>query len=911
MSSLGLSMNNALTGLRATQRNIAVLSHNIANVSTPGYSRQIVNQEAQVVGGVGSGVRVNDVVRNIDRYLQRSITTQQSQLSRSDVVNEFHDRLQILLGEPGKGNSLDEYVSTFFNSLQQLSETPERTSFRTGAVDSAKTLAREVSELAYQIENLRYEADRDIGQGVTAVNDLISKLDVLNTAISRSYTLGQSTPDLLDQRDILLNDLASYMDINTFFEESGRVNVLTSTGISLVDGTPHKLQYSVQGSAQGLVDDSNFNSLTVAVLDSNGNARPNAQTLISSGKSREVTTQLTGGTFKGLQELRDKVLPDVLDMLDMLSSRLRDEVNAIHNSGSSFPGRPTLTGTRLVSSSDQYNWTGNVRIGVLSANGEPAPAGYLDESYTGARPLNLDLTFLDSGQGTGRPNMQTIIDEINNHFRAPPVKAKVGNANNIQLVTTTNTLPANIANPNLRFDLDIDNISKTDANIFVTGFTVLDDTAANITSVTTGAPQITLNPAGTYTTVAGSNNVQVAFNSTPTVNVGDTIYLSPPAGAVNGLTPAQLTGYFQVISVVGNQVEIQVTGAPAGPGGPVSDATVYAQSAYDTIDAGEKRRTRDAGGQFALDLSGNFGSAYYDITLDVAVVDEQGAVVTSTITYRVNNNQTNMLNDRFDNTSVGGNGQRVIPNNSQEFMRAILVDADGAELPKINGRYIGADTGYMKFVARDGLGISIDELNSKQLGDFNVVPTEMATNRGFSHFFGLNNLFKDNLDYREVRNLKNSAYDLAVEDAIANDPNMIATGKMVLQRQPSNPNDIPQYTYVRYSGDNQTAQNMAKFSTLAVGFDAAGGTPNSTLTVGGYVSELLGYVASEAVSATSAFDNQQVLFNGLSERQQSVSGVNLDEELANTITFQNAYAANAKVISLVNQLFEDLIGAFR
>ncbi|MBN8542676.1 MAG: flagellar hook-associated protein FlgK [Alphaproteobacteria bacterium] len=909
MSSLGLSMNNALTGLRATQRNIAVLSHNIANVSTPGYSRQIVNQEAQVVGGVGSGVRINDVVRNIDRYLQRSITTQQSSLSRTDVIDEFHDRLQILFGEPGASNSLDEYVSTFFNSLQQLAETPERTSFRTGAVDSAITLASQISELAFQIENLRYEADREIGQAVTAVNDLMSRLDVLNTAISRSYTLGQSTPDLLDQRDIILNDMASYMDITTFFEESGRVSVLTSSGISLVDGTPKRLQYSVQGSAQSFIDDASFNSLSVATLDSNGNLLPNPQTLISAGQSSAVTTQLTGGTLKGLQELRDTVLPDVLDMLDMLSSRLRDEVNAIHNNGSAFPGRASLTGTRLVSSADQYNWTGSVRIGVLSANGEPAPAGYLDEAYTGARPLNLDLTFLDSGQGTSRPNMQTIIDEINNHFRAPPVKAKVGNANNIQLVSTTDFIP-NVASPNFRFDLDIDNISKTDANIFVTGFTVLDDTATNITSVTTGAPQITLNPVGTYTTTVGTNNVQVAFNSTPTVNVGDTIYLSPPAGAVNGLTPAQLTGYFQVISVVGNQVEIQVTGAPAGPGGPVSDATVYAQSAYDTIDAGEKRRTRDSGGQFALDLSGNFGSAYYDITLDVAVVDEQGALVTSTITYRVNNNQTNMLNDRFDNTAVGGNGQRVIPNNSQEFMSAILVDADGMELPKINGRYIGADTGYLKFVARDGLSISIDEMNSKQLGDFNVVPTTMATNRGFSHFFGLNNLFKDNLDYREATNLKNSAIDLEVEDAIVSDPNLIATGKMVLQRQPSNPNDIPQYTYVRYSGDNQTAMAMAAFSTKAVGFDAAGGTASSTLTVGGYVSELLGYVASEAVSATSAFENQQVLFNGLSERQQSVSGVNLDEELANTITFQNAYAANARVISLVNQLFEDLIGAF-
>lgn len=907
MSGLGLSLNNALTGLRTTQRNIAVLSHNIANVNTPGYSRQIVNQEAQVFDGNGSGVRITNVTRNIDRYLQRSITVQQSQLSRTDAVDEYHDRLQILLGEPGAGNSIDEHISTFFTSLQRLSETPERTSFRTGAVDSAVTLAREISELAFEIENLRYEADRDIGQSVTKVNDLISRLDVLNVAIARGHVLGQPTADLLDERDIILNDLASHLDISTFFEESGRVNVLTSSGIALVDGTPKRLQYSVQGSTQSFIDGASLNALTVAVLDSNGNILPNPQVLISGGSSREVTTQLTGGTLAGLQELRDTVLPDVLDTLDQLTSRLRDEVNAIHNNGSAFPGRTSLTGTRAISSSDQYSFTGNVRISVLSTNGEPAPAAYLDESFTGARPLNLNLAFLDSGQGAGRPNIQTIIDEINNEFRAPPVKARVGNANNIQLVSTTDFIP-NASNPNFRFDLDIDNISASDANIFVTGFTVLDDTATNITSVTTGAAQIALNPVGTYTTTAGSNNVQIAFNGAPTVGVGDTIFLSPPAGAVNGLAPAQLTGYFQVISVVGNQVEIQVTGAPAGPGGPVNDATVFAQSSYDTIDAGEKRRTRDSAGPFALDLSGNLGSDFYDITLDIAVVDEQGVVVTSTITYRVNNNQTNLLNERFDNTAVGGGGQRVIPNSSQEFARAILVDADGNELPTINGRYIGADTGFLKIVARDGLAISIDELDSRQLGDFNVVPTALATNRGFSHFFGLNNLFKDELDYRQLNNLKNSAIDLAVEDVIASDPNLISTGRLVLQRQSSNPNDIPQYTYVRYNGDNQTAQAIAEFATRTVSFDAAGGTPASSLTVSGYASELLGYIASEAVSATSAFENQKILFEGLSERQQSVSGVNLDEELANTITFQNAYSANARVISIVNQLFEDLIG---
>jgi flagellar hook-associated protein FlgK len=904
-SGLGLSLNNALTGLRANQRNISVLSHNIANVNTEGYSRQVVSQSAIVIDGVGSGVRIDDVVRNIDTYLQRAIIGQQSDVSRADTMDEFHERLQLLFGEPGANNSLDEYVSNFFNALQQLAETPDRTSFRVNAVEAGVTLAREISNLANEIENLRYEADRSINQAVSTVNGLIQRLDTLNIAINRAYNMNQSTADLLDQRDSMLKALAEHMDISTFFEESGRVSVLTTSGAALVDTTPHRLVYSAQGSAQNFIDGASLGQLSIAVLDNNGNPRPNPQVLISGGTSDDVTTTLRSGTLKGLQEMRDTVLPDVLDMLDMMTSRLRDEVNALHNNGSSFPGKNTLTGTREIRSNDQYSWTGSVRIAVLNSTGQPVSAQYSDELYTGVRPLTMDLSLLDSGQGAGQPTMQAIIDEINNHFRSPPVKAKLGIVNNIQLVSDTATLPPSPTS-NFSFDLDIDNISRDDANIFVTGFTVLDDTAASITSVTQAAPQIALNPLNTYTTTVGSNNVFIETASALNLGPGDTIFLSPPGAAVNGLAPAQLSGYFQIVSVSGTTVEVVATGAPAAATGSVNDASgVYAQEPYDTIDAGEKRRTRDTG-TFSVDLSGNLGSAYYDISLDVATVDEDGVVSQSTITYRVLNGQNNLLNDRYDNTAMTGAGQRIVPNTSQETIRAIMVDVDGNELPKVNGLYQG-EIGFLSLVGGSGFSIAIDEMDSKQLGDLGTQPASQQTNRAFSHYFGLNNFFEDTLAYGTVTNLKNSAIDLAVEQSLEDNPNIVATGRLELQNQPSDPDDLPQYTYVRYVGNNSLAQELAGVVTKNVSFDAAGGLSSANLTVGGYTSEMLGAIAADAAAAAGAFKNAEVLFDGFSERANAISGVNLDEELANTITFQNAYSANARVISVVNTLFDDLV----
>ena len=133
--SLSLALNNALTGLAVNQKALSITSHNIANANTEGYSRQIIQQSAQYINSVGVGVKIEDVVRNVDKYLQRSLIRQGSDVGYADVVNVYHERLQVLLGQPGGQNTLDEYITNFFNDVQALAETPERVSFRETAVD--------------------------------------------------------------------------------------------------------------------------------------------------------------------------------------------------------------------------------------------------------------------------------------------------------------------------------------------------------------------------------------------------------------------------------------------------------------------------------------------------------------------------------------------------------------------------------------------------------------------------------------------------------------------------------------------------------------------------------------------------------------------------------------------------------
>ncbi len=911
--SLALALNNALSGLRINQQSIAVLSQNIANVNTVGYSRQLINQSAVNVEGIGSGVRIDDITRKIDSYLQRSLQSQGSVNASSQTFNAYFERIQSLLGQPGASNSIDSFLTRFFNSVQQLAETPETNSLKSNAVASAVTLAGQISGLAINVHDLRFEADREIGETISTVNSALDRLRSINAALVQSGTLGQSNTGLLDDRDRELRKLSDNLNISVTFANNGVATVVGGDGaVLLEDGVRHQIAYARASSVDSFINDARLGAVEVLSLDNENREIGNRVTLISGGPSEAVRSTLASGKLAALQQVRDVKFPSILEQLDGLASRLRDQVNTIHNKGSGFPAATSLSGDRVLRAGDQTAFLGSVRIAVLQQNGSPVVANYADEAFTGIRPLTLNLSQLDAGQGNGKPTVQTIIDEINNHFGAPGNKAKLGNINNIQLASNTGTLPSG-APPLFNFDLDLENISSDAANVFVTSISVRDDTAANITNVTQTAPSFTISGTNSYTTTNGSADVTINLTAIPNVAVGDRIFLNPPSAAVNGIAAANLGGFFTVTAVSGTNVTFTAAAAATATGSVNDPGAITGQPKYDTITPGDKRRTREQG-QLQVDFSANQSSAYYDITVNVSVIDAAGVVSSAPITYRVVNNRTDLLNQRYDAQSVGGAGTLVQPLTSQPSLRAVLVDADGNELPTLNGKYIDGP-GFLKIIGGtnstgESYSIAIDELNSDHVGKPDANPPESGTRRGFSHYFGLNNFFEANLPTISGDATKGSAVNLRVEDRIANNANLISIGSLVQQPPNVASGNRTLYTYVRFAGDNSIAQQFAKLNAQTIAFEAAGGLPSSEQSLQGYTSQLLGFVSQRSAEARDNAANAQTLFDGFQSRSDASSGVNLDEELANTVTFQNAYSATARVITLVNELYEALINAF-
>ncbi len=819
---LTTSLSTALTGLRASQQSIAVLSQNIANANNEDYTRQVVSQSTIAGNGQsGNGVRIDDITRVVDQAIDRTVISRRSLVARSSVIDSYYQQSQIIIGQPGRDNSIDTYTQNFFNSLQTLSNDTENSSLKLDAVSASETLANEISNLAFGLETLRFEADKDIERSVNRINASINTLHDLNIAAATADSLGNGSNIIADEMDTELNNLAEEFNITYEYNDRGQVTVNAANGAPLLDtSSRYNLSYQSSSSAQELVDDTpslaisafRVDNITGEIIQSSG------YELVSGGNKSDVESPLTGGAIQGLLEIRDELIPDILDQLDNFVAVLRDEVNAIYNNGSAFPPETTLNGSTLIDPTDIQSWNGTVLIGAVQVgnstiDGQPVPSPYASQT-TGLKPLTLDFDALtDTTGAAGTFSFQTIIDEINNYYGAPQPAVSIGDLANIELISKSDSLTAGTGV--FAFNLETTNLSADNRDFTITGITPSD---ANI-SVTSPATF----PSAAFTSTAGATELASGTN-------------------------------------------------------------------------------------FSLDFSsGSIPAGPYTIDLDISVDDGAGGFYTDTITYTIAENPDGLINDRFAASAVSGVGDAAIesPALTQPFLTATLVDADGVEVAKdpVTGEY--RDAGYLKLEGADGVGVAINELDSTHQGN---TRTE-ATGYGFSHFFGLNNFFETG-DGSDPSAIADAAITFRVREDIAATPGKIGVGKLAQSSQSTIDGDAPRYTYEISSGNNDTILDLNNLQNVPIAFPAAGGNSRATVSFNNYAAQILGYTATVSSNASDDLRKEELIFQGFADKQDSIGGVNVDEEIANTITFQNSYAANARVISVIGEMFDTLMSSF-
>lgn len=346
--SLSIALSNALSSLQFTQTAMQVTSNNVANATTEGYSRKIVESLSRQLGGQGAGVDISNIVRVVDENLIRELRDETADIKKFLVSSEFFGRMQDMFGTLSSNSSLAANVSELATAIEALTATPEDTNLRQQVVRAAVVLTNQINTMAAKLQDMRAEADQRIAPAVNIINTQLQNIAEINVKIVRATASGQPVADLEDMRDKAIMIVAEYLDIRAFTRGTGEISLITKGGTSLVGGgTAAVLSHTPAGGVDASV--TVFDGINIGATD--------------------ITPEIGSGRLAALISMRDTDLPNLNAEIDQLATQLRDIINAVHNDGTGFPPPNALTGTRIVAGANAFAGTGTVRIAVVDAAG--------------------------------------------------------------------------------------------------------------------------------------------------------------------------------------------------------------------------------------------------------------------------------------------------------------------------------------------------------------------------------------------------------------------------------------------------------------------------------------------------------------------------------------------------------------
>lgn len=328
--SLSDALSIAMSGLRANQAAMSLVSSNVSNAETPGYVRKTLDQVTTNSGSVGSNVRIVGVNRELDQYVQAQLRTETSGAGYASLRSNFLKQLQSIYGNPGSVGTLEDAFNKLTTAVQALSTSADSQSARIGVVNAANVLASQLNSMTQGIQTLRGAAENGISDSVDTANNLMSQIATINNQVAANPLGGTSTDSstaaLLDQRDQYITQLSGLMDIRVTTNGANQVTVFTGSGVQLVGNEAARLSFNAQGTVtpntlwNSNPSKSNLGSVVLSYANGGGSIDLTATGGIKSGK------------IAAYAELRDKSLVEAQNQLDQfaasLSSALSDKTTA-------------------------------------------------------------------------------------------------------------------------------------------------------------------------------------------------------------------------------------------------------------------------------------------------------------------------------------------------------------------------------------------------------------------------------------------------------------------------------------------------------------------------------------------------------------------------------------------------------
>lgn len=837
------------SGVSAYQRALATVSNNIANVNTDGYARQDIqiasNQPTEIGGGfIGTGVRFDQVRRQYDAFVESNLRNSNSDLKAQEPLLSYVNRLIDVMGNESIG--LTSALNQFFASARDLSSDPASMVARTTFLRDSEGLAGRFRQLSSQIDTLKTETRQSIETDVGQVNALTAQLAQLNKQLSKKGSADEQPSELLDQRDLLLRNLSGLIAIKTKFSING--SVLISVGDTIDQGILVR----------------NDVAKAISVGDSTTDRNKLTFTIDAYG-SPEGMPGVSGGRIGGVLNFRDQVLQPADDALDDLARVMVKEVNAVHQTGIDAEGQ--LGGELLGFAAGQAGWAGAMVVRIqdaarIAAAGQfrviddPLNPGSAQSRINYQEPNHPGPTGLagELAQGTA-PHMgrDTLSIAASQGF----VSLGLIKAGTRDLVLTLN-----------------DPSDTQQLQVFTRDGRHLLGTDLNGTDIGTRI----LKPANGFESGASYSNAvlnagvrQVAGQSVDDRYLDMDLFIGAKASvqkiqqfdASEGtviaptLEPAVLQGLTPVdVSVLSKANAFTLNGVPLPP------LLTSPASASDWVSqVNQISLSNQLGVTASLDPTGQY----------LILTRTDGSNGDIRLGFGPNGNPSDLK-------KLGFNTSAYISGISQDDLLAFVTDTKQPQAATVlsnvavTAQFEGVDGDIKQMLRKQSLSVSFAKDPQSQLLYYTI--TDSKTNTVLAH-----RLF---------------------DTTVGGTPTIKYRG--ITLEFTTQPIDQDKFTI----DGNQDGVGNNEAMLRLVDLEKAKVTPSGMTITEAYI-ERVNQVGSVARQASIAKEALTVVYQQAQQSRDGVSGVSLDQEASELVRYQQAYQANAKVMSVASNLFDAIL----
>jgi flagellar hook-associated protein 1 FlgK len=312
MAGMSTILNIAQGALQANQVAMQVISHNMANVNTPGYTRQKAILEAQLAFSndqikLGLGVKVDSVIQQSDQFTTRTIHQKAASLKEYESKATVLAHVESLWNETGDA-TMSQTLDEFWNAWQEVANNPGDSAARTALLGKAQILAQKFNSLSSDMQQTRSNITTDIQSGIGEVNKLTDQIAQLNDQIVSAEASQTTANDFRDKRNQLLEELSGWVGVDSIEQDNGSVTVLSNGGVLLVNGNKH-WDLSTAGDS-----------------------------IYYNGVQSDISDRINGGKIGGLLDLREETIPQYMANLDEMAGTLIQQVNSLHVNGYNLAG---------------------------------------------------------------------------------------------------------------------------------------------------------------------------------------------------------------------------------------------------------------------------------------------------------------------------------------------------------------------------------------------------------------------------------------------------------------------------------------------------------------------------------------------------------------------------------------------